>query len=401
MPLVELHRAYENWIGGSRPISVLSLRHAEATPHVPHELDILFFQPKKKNGIPQEQFTYLVTAGMSKFTIPGPYQHIELTLCAEGTHPFQQLEKLGRQLAELAVTPFREGSYLAPNLLIREVSLQFFDKMNCVLVTHWGLHEPEYLPGLTPQVLLLSLHPLYPGEADLVEEIGDIEAARRFYHEGINWNDPKRGRAALRPLPVQITHAEFKGGIPVSDKAEPISVVWHAIEKWYQEHAPRLKSGLAAGVSERTLQEFKTRTHLALPEDYQESLKLHNGDVPVHDYTYLPLESVLVVWNAMTQSSKDVKSQKGNISEADRDVIRDVRWHPYWIPFLQDGGGNCICIDMAPGTRGTVGQIINWEQETGPESTPYKSFREWLTTYKDELYQGKYEVDDEGFLEEK
>lgn len=197
--LSDLHVAYEKWAG--QPVWTLELRKNEINEQIPTEMNILFFQPAREDNLSDEEyFTYIATAGMSTRTMKGLCKHIELIICVAGRQHSEDLRALGRRLAELAVIPFREESYFAPNLIVCNVSLPLFQKMNCVLVTNWGTHSPEYLPGIVPPVQVLCVRPIYESEANVIDKIGDIEAIRRFMSEGVNLDDPKRPPACLEEL---------------------------------------------------------------------------------------------------------------------------------------------------------------------------------------------------------
>jgi hypothetical protein len=161
-------------------------------------LNILFFQPEPEDNLSEEEyFTFIATAGMSTPMMNGPCKHVELIISVQGLQPPEALETLGRRMAELAVIPFREDTYFAPNLLLSGVSLPLFERMNCVLITNWGVNSPEWLPGIQPPVQLLSVKPVYESEAEIIKVIGDIEACSRFINDGVNWDDPKRDPAYL------------------------------------------------------------------------------------------------------------------------------------------------------------------------------------------------------------
>lgn len=207
--LADLHAAYERWAG--TPAAILELWRDELNEQIPTELNILFFQPAQEDNLSEEEyFTYIATAGISTRVMKGPCKHVELILCVQELQPPKTLEVLGRRLADLAVIPFREDTYFAPNLLLSGVSLPLFERMNCVMITNWGVYSPEWLPGIQPPVQLLSMKPVYESEAEIIKVIGDIEACRRFTNEGVNWDDPKRDPAYLQTLPVRVKFEERK-----------------------------------------------------------------------------------------------------------------------------------------------------------------------------------------------
>lgn len=194
--LPKLLTAYELWSG--KPVASLQLRRNEASDRIPTEMDVLFFQPEETDNVPEEEFfTSIATAGMSTRAMPGSGERAELVLRVQGKYPLDELQKLGRKLAELAVVPFREETSFAPNLVVSDISFPLFDKMSCALITNWGVYSPEYLPDIRPPVQLLWVKPIYEEEAEVIEKIGDEEAARRFMKEHVNWDDPKRGPAHL------------------------------------------------------------------------------------------------------------------------------------------------------------------------------------------------------------
>jgi cell wall assembly regulator SMI1 len=58
--------------------------------------------------------------------------------------------------------------------------------------------------------------------------------------------------------------------------------------------------------------------------------------------------------------------------------IRPVWWHRRWIPFGEDSAGNLCCLDLAPASGGTVGQIIDWDHECGPSRVLFPGFHQLL-----------------------
>jgi cell wall assembly regulator SMI1 len=61
-----------------------------------------------------------------------------------------------------------------------------------------------------------------------------------------------------------------------------------------------------------------------------------------------------------------------------------------------------ICLDLAPGESGVVGQLIHHEaRDDGPLVTRFNSFATWLQQYALHLQSGQYLVDEHGFLEKR
>ncbi len=415
--LEALRAGFEAWSGS--PVAVSEMRHnapdqdtdADAAP-APAEMDILYFQPQEGDNLPEDEFfTTLATAGLSTHTMSERLPRVELVLDVRGRRGWDDLRLLGVRLAQLAVAPFyKETPPFEPEQVLRDVSFPLFAGMDCALVTEWGMYPPhEQLPQVDPPVYLLSIHPIYADEADVIERVGALEAARRFRAAGVEWDNPDRPPARLDdlpPLPLgpqaesDVAHVMEKSGDAAAGVVMAIEDTWWAIEEWYREHAPRLHADLGTGLSEEQIRALEERLGLLLPSDYKASLRLHNGDVSVNDYHYLRADVVTDVWDSLTKRSEEGQFVGREVDQGGAGIIQDTWWHRGWIPFLEDSGGNMFCIDTVPAAEGVAGQVVQIEIGAGPFPTAYPSFLAWLREYKDDLYRGKYIVDEDGLLQE-
>lgn len=177
-----------------------------------------------------------------------------------------------------------------------------------------------------------------------------------------------------------------------------IKTVWHEIEVWYRKNASALLAELNNGVSDQQLNDFEALTGFSLPEDYKSSLQIYNGGTYINGYRYNSLGQTLGIWIEMKRLNDDGTFAGVEAIYADGGEIQKNWWCPGWIPFTQDLGGNLYCVDTQPGENGIFGQIIYWDTVEGPSLSEYKSFLEWLRHYRDDLYRGVYQVDEDGFL---
>jgi len=63
--------------------------------------------------------------------------------------------------------------------------------------------------------------------------------------------------------------------------------------------------------------------------------------------------------------------------------------------FASDGGGDSLCLDLAPAEGGTVGQVIAMSHETGDRPVLAKSFAEFLALLAQRLEDAEEEEDSE------
>lgn len=398
LTLEDLHAAYRHWAG--EPMLVSDFRHTPAPPTgVPAALDVLCFQASAEDKLASEdEYTILATVGISTHATDASTGRLELVWEISRRLSMREARAAAEALAEVAVLPFYRQVRFVPGVVVRGVQLPLFERMTCLLITNWGVYGDEQLPGLEPPVKLLWVKALFESEADIAEQIGEFETNRQLHEQGIDWDDPARAMADLRL--VDKTDDE-ETAMTTQDETPPqdMQQIWRDIENWYQQHAPELYKRLKPGATDDEIAAAETQLGRTLPDDYKASLRVHNGNVSLHDYTYLDIAQAVGNWSRMKNLA-----DKGTFAdrEADDDAggaIQKAWWHDGYIPFAEDGGGNMICIDLAPGAQGQAGQIVQMEMGAGPFLGEHNSFGAWLKDYRDRLLAGKYKVED-GFLVE-
>jgi len=76
-------------------------------------------------------------------------------------------------------------------------------------------------------------------------------------------------------------------------------------------------------------------------------------------------------------------------------AVQALYANKYWIPFAYDYGGNHLGVDLDPGARGTLGQVINFgsdEDEKFVLASSVTIFLEWLI---DQLESGNFVIREE------
>jgi hypothetical protein len=90
------------------------------------------------------------------------------------------------------VIPFLEARPFRPNLILENVHLFPFDNLTCMLLAHWEIVGELFLPNLTPPVLILRIIPLFPPEAALAEQLGDVRVLSQLRNKGLVYEDFER-----------------------------------------------------------------------------------------------------------------------------------------------------------------------------------------------------------------
>ena len=75
--------------------------------------------------------------------------------------------------------------------------------------------------------------------------------------------------------------------------------------------------------------------------------------------------------------------------------VRRLRGSPQWIPFAEDGGGNFLAVDLVPGPKGRIGQVIAIGRDYDGPKLEADSVTELLALSVRCLREERYSLDDE------
>lgn len=176
---------------------------------------------------------------------------------------------------------------------------------------------------------------------------------------------------------------------------QEIQDIWNRIHEWLRLHAPPIAQNLQGGATETEIRELEQFLGVQLPADVRASYLICNGQKESEEVgnellptgEFLSLQGIKDEWQCwqevMNNSGDDLASESAK-------GIRDVWWHPAWIPFTSNGSGDSDCIDLAPTEGGTVGQIIRMWHGDSYRDLLFPDFRSWLEAFATELENGDY-----------
>ena len=173
---------------------------------------------------------------------------------------------------------------------------------------------------------------------------------------------------------------------------------WKRIRKWYESHvsAPPYPEFFDWGhpASDADLDALEKNLGLAFPDDLRDTYKVYDGDnkqdILPGGY-FMALSEVKTTWEMFKEPV-----DQGAFNDADanpKGPIKQRWWNTKWIPVLHNGGGDYHCVDMDPDKRGTMGQLIKFQHETGPSHVVAPSFGDFVTGFANKLEAGVYEFD--------
>lgn len=178
---------------------------------------------------------------------------------------------------------------------------------------------------------------------------------------------------------------------------------WDRIVNWLRQHSPDSLKHIAAPAGDSELQTAAAQLG-RVPDSFRELYRICNGTegvglFPSHDdwddmaYELLDLEGVVnnwKIWKELLESGDfaDLKPESAT-------GIAAEWWHVGWIPFADNGGGDCFCLDMAPTSAGVAGQVISHSHETGEHQVLAPSLEEYLKLLAADMEAGRYRFDAE------
>jgi len=164
---------------------------------------------------------------------------------------------------------------------------------------------------------------------------------------------------------------------------------WVRIESRLRSHADGESKPLPLGAAADEVRLVEAELGMALPDDVRKSYALHNGSgrLWICEQGFLmplvaPTEGllsgygVLDLWRAMGDVGEAMAGEKSS----PRGPILDDWWNRMWVPLTENECGDFVCLDLAPGMGGRIGQVIDWNHEQGATRVLAVSFREWLAS---------------------
>jgi cell wall assembly regulator SMI1 len=163
------------------------------------------------------------------------------------------------------------------------------------------------------------------------------------------------------------------------------------LEAWLKEHRPAYYASLQPGATPEEIASLELMVGLSLPDLYKEMLAWRNGQADTSEtfeglYTYQSISSVISTIEVMR-----------DLLETEPTATDEV-WDSLWVPYLDDGSGNNVCLDLAGRFGGQSGQIIEYIHDDFVRPVMYPSFEAWLDTYVSAAEAGLLAMDGDYFM---
>lgn len=160
------------------------------------------------------------------------------------------------------------------------------------------------------------------------------------------------------------------------------------LDAWLQNNRPEYYAKLQPGLSKAELAAWETALGVTLPADFRAFFAWRNGQAGFKSFVY----------NFMLMAAADVVEARQGLNEflAAGEFTQADWWHPGWIPFLDNGGGDHYCLDLDGAFGGQPGQVLRFYHDDERRDIEYPSFAAWLTTTVTAFEQDLFELDQYG-----
>lgn len=157
-------------------------------------------------------------------------------------------------------------------------------------------------------------------------------------------------------------------------------------DAWLAANRRDYYEALRPGATDAELGAFEEKFSLGLPPEFRRLYRWRNGQDPT---TSLSLHD-----NRMFSTLSGIIETKeildGMIGQ---DFDEPTWWRAAWVPFLSNGGGSHLCLDLAAEDGGTPGQLIAFWKADADRPIEYASVVEWLSAVVRAMENGAIDVD--------
>jgi cell wall assembly regulator SMI1 len=172
---------------------------------------------------------------------------------------------------------------------------------------------------------------------------------------------------------------------------------WNRIVAWHEANTRPGKFRLNPGASPAAVADFERAIGIRLPDDFRESLLLHDGtseDGWILWYgELLTLEAMLKQWSMyrdwQARGQYAIPGSSDWTTNAIDGPIKPIFWNVKRL-FITDNSGTHLTLDLDPPLEGQYGQVFDHSHEVGPERVLAPSWSAFLNEFADDLEAGKY-----------
>jgi cell wall assembly regulator SMI1/predicted DNA-binding WGR domain protein len=167
--------------------------------------------------------------------------------------------------------------------------------------------------------------------------------------------------------------------------AGPVSDLLVRLDKWLSKNRPDYYGKLLRGALPEDLDAFEKKIERQLPSGFRDLYRWRNGQDPNC--------SASLQHNWMFSRLEDLSDSKETLDGMIGFDFEDPKWwRRGWIPFLSNGGGDHLCLDLTAEDGGALGQLLTFYHDRKNRAVEYPSVQAWLTELVESMENGTLEL---------
>ena len=143
------------------------------------------------------------------------------------------------------------------------------------------------------------------------------------------------------------------------------------MDHWLAANRPDYYVHLKPGATDAQLDAFEAQFLLKLPPEFRQLYHWRNGQEPTCSASFQG--------NRMFSSLEEIAETKEILDGMIGYDFDDPRyWRRSWVPFLHNGGGSHLCLDLAAEDGGQPGQLVAFWKADEDRLAEFASLEAWL-----------------------
>lgn len=157
------------------------------------------------------------------------------------------------------------------------------------------------------------------------------------------------------------------------------------MDRWLAANRPGYYVLLQPGATDAELDAVEARFSLTLPAAFRQLYRWRNGQDPMSS---APLQG-----NRSFCTLEEIADTKGMLDGMIGSDFDDPRyWRRGWVPFLHNGGGSYLCLDLAAEDGGHPGQLVAFWKRDRDRPVEYPNVEAWLADLVASMEDGSLEL---------
>jgi len=164
-----------------------------------------------------------------------------------------------------------------------------------------------------------------------------------------------------------------------------VAVLIGRMDRWLASNRPAYYALLQPGTTDSELDAFEARFALTLPEAFRQLYHWRNGQEPGSSS---PLQ-----FNRTFSVLEEIASAKAELDSMIGADFEDPKyWRRGWVPFLHNGAGSHLCLDLAAEDGGQVGQLVAFWKRDDDRPVEHPNTEAWLAALVSAMEDGSLEL---------